>query len=49
MLVAESAEDARRLLEAGLCLPATYLDAMGQLAMRSFCAGSRWILASVSS
>jgi hypothetical protein len=48
MLGAEGAEDARRLLEAGLCLPATYLDAMGQLAMRSFSAGSRWILASVS-
>jgi hypothetical protein len=43
------AEDARRLLEAGLSLPATYLNAMGQLAMRSCSTGIRWVLASVSS
>jgi hypothetical protein len=44
MLVAESAEVARRLLEAGLLLPTTNLDAMGQPAVRSFSAGICWIL-----
>jgi hypothetical protein len=48
MLIAESAEDVRRLREAGLSLLTTNLDVLDQPAIRSFSASSSRIFSSVS-